>query len=340
MPRTDMMKEKGLTLVDAINEALYQEMERDDRVVCLGEDVGLNGGVFRVTDGLHARFGPRRVWDAPIAESGMIGLAIGLALAGHRPICEIQFSGFLPPAYDQLRNHAARFRSRTRGRRPCPLLVRAPNGGGIGAPESHGESLEALLAATPGLKVVVPGDPRAARGLLLAALADPDPVVFLEPTALYFAHKAPVPAADPFPWRLGQSYRRRPGRDLTLVTYGAGLPRALAAAERAAAFGVDAEIIDTPTLAPLDHRPIAASLARTGRLVITHDGPAAGGLAAELLARLHDDGCPPAAYRRVTAPDVPHPYPGHEAICCPTTEHLADVLVELAGPRRRLRVAE
>lgn len=330
-----------LHLAGAINHALGEALAADERVMLMGQDIGRLGGVFKVTDGLRHRFGAARVWDTPIAESGMVGHAIGLALGGRRPICEIQFSGFLYPAYDQLRNHAARFRSRTRGARSCPLVLRTPNGGGIAAPESHSESVEAALAAVPGLKVVVPGDPRGARGLLHAALADPDPVMFLEPTALYFALKGAVPADDPHPWAIGPPVRRRRGGDITVVTYGAGLRRALDAADRAARYGVEADVIELTTLSPLDHRPIAASVARTGRLVVHHDGTPYGDVGAELAARLHGQGVALRAFRRLCGHDVPYPYPGHEAICTPDVEQLEAALVELVGPQhRRLRVVD
>lgn len=330
-----------LHLAGAINRALGEALAADERVVLMGQDIGRLGGVFKVTDGLHDRFGAARVWDTPIAESGMVGHAIGLALGGRRPICEIQFSGFLYPAYDQLRNHAARFRSRTRGARSCPLVLRTPNGGGIAAPESHSESVEATLAAIPGLKVVVPGDPRGARGLLHAALADPDPVMFLEPTALYFALKGAVPADDPHAWAIGPPVRRRRGDHVTVVAYGAGLRRALDAADRAARYGIEADVIELTTLSPLDHRPIAASVARTGRLVVHHDGTPYGDVGAELAARLHGEGVALHAFRRLCGHDVPYPYPGHEAVCCPGVEALEAALVELVGPQhRRLRVVD
>src|ERR1043166_7726105 len=204
MPRAEAMKEKGLTLVDAINEALYQEMERDDRVVVLAEDVGLNGGVFRVTEGLQKRFGPERVVDTPLAESGIMGTAIGLAMAGMRPVPEIQFDGFLGPAYDQLVNHAARYRTRSRGAITVPLTVRVPVGGGIHAPELHSDSPEAIYAHTPGLKVVMPSTAQDAKGLLTSAIRDPDPVIFFEPKRIYRAFREEVPE-DEYTIPIGQA---------------------------------------------------------------------------------------------------------------------------------------
>src|SRR5215831_1011462 len=220
MPRTETMLEKGLTLVDAINEALYQEMERDDRVVILGEDVGLNGGVFRVTDGLQKKFGPDRVIDTPLAESGIMGTAIGLAMAGMRPVPEIQFEGFLGPAYDQLVNHAARYRTRSRGAITVPMTVRVPVGGGIRAPELHSDSPEAIYAHTPGLKVVMPSTPFDAKGLLIAAIRDPDPVIFFEPKRIYRAFREDVPE-DEYTVPIGRAKVLNEGKDVTVITWGA-----------------------------------------------------------------------------------------------------------------------
>src|ERR1044071_8894334 len=217
MPRTDAMTEKGLTLVDAINEALYQEMERDERVVVLGEDVGLNGGVFRVTEGLQQRFGPERVIDTPLAESGIMGTSVGLAMAGMRPVPEIQFEGFLGPAYDQLVNHAARYRTRSRGAITIPLTVRVPVGGGIHAPELHSDSPEAIYAHHPGLKVVMPCTPTDAKGLLLAAIREPDQVMFFEPKRVYRSYREQVPE-EAYTIPIGQAKVLSEGTDLTLVT--------------------------------------------------------------------------------------------------------------------------
>src|SRR6185295_2053158 len=216
MPRTEAMLEKGLTLVDAINEALYQEMERDDRVVILGEDVGLNGGVFRVTDGLQKRFGDNRVIDTPLAESGIMGSAIGLAMAGMRPIPEIQFEGFLGPAYDHLVNHAARYRTRSRGSITIPLTVRVPVGGGIHAPELHSDSPEAIYAHHPGLKVVMPCTPSDAKGLLLSCIRDPDPVIYFEPKRIYRAFREEVPE-DEYTIPIGPARIVTEGDDMTMI---------------------------------------------------------------------------------------------------------------------------
>jgi pyruvate dehydrogenase E1 component beta subunit len=278
-----------LTLVGAINQALARAMADDPAVVVLGEDVGVDGGVFRATDGLLARFGAERVIDTPLAETMIAGVAVGMAAAGLRPVAEIQFSGFIYPTIDQLANHASRLRNRTRGRLSCPLVVRAPCGGGIRAPEHHSESNEAMLAHVPGLRVVIPSSPRRAYGLLLAAIRDPDPVVFLEPARLYRALKEDVPDdGEAFP--LDAPVVLRGGRDVTLVAWGGGAVDALAAADRLGAEGVAAEVIDLATLKWLNMDPVLDSVARTGRCVIVHEAPLTAGFGAEVAARLAAEG--------------------------------------------------
>jgi pyruvate dehydrogenase E1 component beta subunit len=278
-----------LTLVGAINQALARAMADDPAVVVLGEDVGVDGGVFRATDGLLARFGAERVIDTPLAETMIAGVAVGMAAAGLRPVAEIQFSGFIYPTIDQLANHASRLRNRTRGRLSCPLVVRAPCGGGIRAPEHHSESNEAMLAHVPGLRVVIPSSPRRAYGLLLAAIRDPDPVEFLEPARLYRALKEDVPDdGEAFP--LDAPVVLRGGRDVTLVAWGGSAVDALAAADRLEAEGVAAEVIDLATLKWLNMDPILDSVARTGRCVIVHEAPLTAGFGAEVAARLAAEG--------------------------------------------------
>ena len=262
-----------LNLVEAIDQALLQEMERDPKVIVLGEDVGKDGGVFRVTDGLVQRFGEERVIDTPLAESGIVGVAIGMAIAGYRPVAEIQFSGFVYPAYDQLVSHASRMRNRTRGRFTVPLVVRMPYGGGIRALEHHSESMEAVFAHVPGLKVVIPADPYEAKGLLTAAIRDPDPVVFFEPARVYRAIKMEVPEEE-YVIPLGRARVAREGRDLTLIAWGAQVRIALEAAERLAAEGrCDVEVIDVRTLSPFDFETVTASVVKTGRAVVVHEAP-------------------------------------------------------------------
>ncbi|PWV65758.1 alpha-ketoacid dehydrogenase subunit beta [Plasticicumulans acidivorans] len=278
-----------ITLVEAINLALARALEEDERVLVFGEDVGHNGGVFRATSGLQERFGERRVRDTPLNEAMIAGMAIGMAAQGLRPVAEIQFSGFIYPALDQLINHAARLRNRTRSRLSCPLVLRAPAGGGIRAPEHHSESNEVLLAHIPGLRVVMPSSPRQAYGLLLAAIRDPDPVVFFEPTRLYRLLRETVDD-DAAALPLDTCFVLREGRDLTLVAWGASVHESLLAAEQLEAQAISAEVIDVATLSPLDMSTILASVAKTGRCCIVHEAPRSGGWGAEIAARLADEG--------------------------------------------------
>jgi pyruvate dehydrogenase E1 component beta subunit len=278
-----------ITLVEAVNLALAHELAADPRVLVLGEDVGVNGGVFRATAGLLERFGKDRVVDTPLAEGLIAGMSVGLAAQGMRPVAEIQFMGFLYPALDQLINHASRLRNRTRGRLTCPLVLRAPCGAGIHAPEHHSESTETLLAHIPGLRVVVPSSPARAYGLLLAAIRDPDPVVFLEPTRLYRLGKENV-RDDGEALPLDACFVLRDGADVTLVTWGAAVRETLAVADSLAAEGVGAEVIDVATLAPLDMQTILESVEKTGRCVIVHEAARNVGVGAEIAARLADEG--------------------------------------------------
>lgn len=272
-----------LTMVQAINQALSQEMERDPRVVLLGEDVGLDGGVFRVTEGLYEKFGGERVIDTPLAESGIIGAAIGMTALGLRPVAEIQFMGFIYPAFNQILSHAARLRNRTRGRFPVPLVIRTPYGAGVRALEHHSESTEALFCQIPGLTVVAPSSPAEAKGLLLAAIRADDPVLFLEPSRLYRAEKEEVPE-PPAELPLRKARIVRDGRDLTIVAWGAMIPAAMKAAEAVAGSGISAEIVDLRTLSPFDEDAVLASVGKTGRALIVHEAPRSCGLGAELAA--------------------------------------------------------
>jgi pyruvate dehydrogenase E1 component beta subunit len=277
------------TLLDAVNLALAYAMEEDKRVLILGEDVGIDGGVFRATNGLLDRFGKERVLDTPISETALGGLCVGLAAEGFRPVAEIQFMGFIYPTLDPLINHASRLRNRTRGRLTCPMVLRAPFGGGIHAPEHHSESTEALLAHIPGLRVVIPSSPARAYGLLLAAIRDPDPVVFLEPKRIYRTIKEDLAdTGEALP--LDRCFVLREGSDLTLVTWGAMTAEALDAAATLEQEGVSAEVIDVATLKPLDEATILASVERTGRCVIVHEAPRTGGFGAEIAARLAEHG--------------------------------------------------
>ncbi|MGB8425141.1 MAG: alpha-ketoacid dehydrogenase subunit beta [Desulfobacterales bacterium] len=277
-----------MTMVQALNLALMQEMEKDDRVIVLGEDVGRDGGVFRVTEGLIDKFGEQRVLDTPLAEAGIVGMSIGMAVYGLRPVCEMQFSGFSYQAFHQTENHAARMRWRSQGRFSVPMVLRMPYSGGVRALEHHSESREAYYAHTPGLKMVIPSGPRNARALLVSAIRDPDPVVFYESKALYRAFREEVPEEEEaFP--LGKSQIVREGSDITLVSYGSMMRPTLAAAETLKEKdAVKAEIIDLLTLSPLDDSLFTESVRKTGRAVIIHEAPRSYGPAAEIVAKLVD----------------------------------------------------
>ncbi len=312
-----------ITLVEAVNMALARAMEEDDTVLMLGEDVGVDGGVFRATDGLLARFGPRRVLDTPLAEVAIAGVSVGVAAQGFRPVAEIQFMGFIYPTIDQLVNHAVRLRNRTRGRLTCPMVLRAPFGGGIHAPEHHSESTEAMFAHIPGLRVVIPSSPALAYGLLLASIRDPDPVVFLEPKRIYRAVKEKVEdSGDALP--LDTCFVRREGSDITFVTWGAMIQETLAAADELAAGGVSAEVIDLATLKPLDMPTILDSVEKTGRCVIVHEAALTAGFGAEIAARLAEHGLLSlqAPVVRVAGYDTVMPLPKMEHHYMPSSERV------------------
>lgn len=275
-----------LTLVQSINQSLAQAMAGDDTIVVLGEDVGVNGGVFRVTEGLKQRF-PERVFDTPLAESGIIGFSIGLAMNGFKPIPEIQFEGFLGPAYDQITNHAARFRTRTRSAITMPMVIRVPVGGGIHAPELHSDSPEAIYAHTPGLKVVMPSTPYDAKGLLLSAIRDPDPVIFFEPKRVYRAFREEVPDEE-YTIPIGKAKVVQEGTDVTVVTWGASLFQCLEALDNMPE-DVSAELIDLRTIYPLDVDTIAESVSKTGRCVVVQEAPKTAGMASEISALIQEN---------------------------------------------------
>ncbi len=274
-------------MVEAINNGLVVAMETDPSVVVLGEDVGKEGGVFRVTEGLQVKFGPHRVFDTPLAESAIVGTAIGMAVKGLRPVAEIQFEGFLPPAMDQIFSHASRIRNRSRGRYTCPLVVRSPWGGGIRAPEHHSESPEAHFAHNPGLKVVMPASPYDAKGLIISAIRDPDPVIFFEPKRIYRAIREEVPDGD-YTVPIGKAKIVREGRDVTIVTWGAMVRETLRAAEAAANEGIQAEVIDLRTITPMDENAFLESVRKTGRAVVVHEAPRNCGVGAEVTARINE----------------------------------------------------
>lgn len=320
-----------MTLVQAINNALDFEMSRDDRVCCLGEDVGLNGGVFRVTEGLQKKFGPDRVIDTPLSESGIMGSSIGLALAGMRPIPEIQFEGFLGPAYDQLVNHAARFRNRTRGAMTVPLTVRVPWGGGIHAPEFHSDSPEAIYTHNPGLKVLCPCTPYDAKGLLLSAIRDPDPVVFFEPKRVYRSFREEVPEGD-YTVPIGKAKVVAEGTDVTVISWGSMVFQCLEALDTLPE-DLSVELIDLRTINPLDQDAIIESVQKTGRAVIVQEAPKTCGMASEI-ATIIMERCflqLLAPVQRVCGFDTVMPYAKLELQYLPDAPRIAEAIQQVAA---------
>jgi len=276
-----------MNLISTINHTLDQELERDQRVVVFGEDVGLEGGVFRATVGLQKKYGEKRVFDTPLAESAIVGTAVGMAINGLRPVAEIQFSGFMYPAYNQIVSHVARMRNRTRGRLNLPMVIRMPHGGGIKALEHHSESLDTLLGHIPGLKVVTPSTPYDAKGLLLSAIRDEDPVIFLEPSKIYRAFKQEVPEED-YTIPLGKAKILQQGTDVTVVSWGAYVHEVLKAGQLLAEEGISLEIIDLRTISPIDRETIIESVQKTGRFVVVHEAAKSFGPGAELMALVNE----------------------------------------------------
>jgi pyruvate dehydrogenase E1 component beta subunit len=319
-----------MNMVQAINLALHQEMERDPSVIVMGEDVGKDEGVFRVTAGLLDAFGDQRVLDTPLAESGILGTAIGMAIAGVRPVTEMQFSGFSYLAIPQLEGNASRYRSRTQGQRTIPLVIRMPYGGGVRALEHHSESREATFAHLPGVKVVIPSGPRNARALMAAAIRDPDPVVFMEPKRSYRAFKEEVPETEEI-IPIGQAAVVQEGTDLTVIAWGAMLRTAIEATRQIQeARGVSVELIDLQTISPLDVRTIAASVKKTGRCVVVQEAPRNLGLASEIIAQINDRVLLwlEAPVARVTGYDVVTPYFARELGYMPTPERVVASMLE------------
>ncbi|MDB5862728.1 MAG: pdhB [Betaproteobacteria bacterium] len=312
-----------VTLVEAINLALASEMTRDETVVVLGQDVGRDGGVFRATIGLVDKFGAERVLDTPLAEGMIAGMAVGMAVEGLKPVAEIQFSGFAYTTIDQILNHAGRMRYRTRGRMSCPMVLRTPCGGGIHAPEHHSESPEAMFAHMPGIRVVYPSSPRQAYGLLLAAIRDPDPVIFLEPTRLYRLFREEV-EDDGAALPLDSCFTLREGTDVTLVTWGGMVHETLAAADALAEEGYAAEVLDVATLKPYDIETILASVARTGRCVVVSEAPRTAGFASEIAAAVSEHGLLSlmAPVQRVTGYDSVMPLARLEKQYMPSVERI------------------
>ncbi len=313
-----------MTMVQALNLALRQEMEKDDSVIVLGEDVGLDGGVFRVTDGLIDQFGDQRVLDTPLAESAIAGMSIGMAVYGLKPVCEIQFSGFSYQNFHQIENHAARLRWRSRGRYHVPMVLRTPYGGGVRALEHHSESRETYWAHTPGLKMVIPSGPRNARALLVSAIRDPDPVIFYEAKALYRAFREDVPEAEET-LPIGEPQRVKEGQDLTLISYGAMMRPTLEAAQQLQdRDGIAAEVIDLLTISPLDEKILVQSAKKTGRAVVVHEAPRSFGPGAEVVSRLMEKAFYylEAPIERVTGYDVVIPLFSREKAYLPDAERI------------------
>ncbi|MCH7701369.1 MAG: alpha-ketoacid dehydrogenase subunit beta [Planctomycetes bacterium] len=320
-----------MNMVKALNLGLSEALRRDPEVVVMGQDVGRDEGVFRVTETLLAEFGAKRVIDTPLAEAAIVGAAVGMALCGMRPVCEIQFSGFAYQAYHQIEGHMCRFRNRTRGRYHIPMVIRMPYGGGIRAIEHHSESREAIYAHTPGLKLVVPSSPRTARGLLAAAIRDPDPVIFFEPKALYRAFREEVPEEEEV-IEIGRARVVRPGSDITFISYGASLRPTLEAAEELAdGDSVSAEVVDLQSISPIDTDTITESVTKTGRAIVIHEGPRTCGVGAEIAARIMETSMfhLEAPVRRLTGFDVHFPYFMRERPYLPNAERIAHAAREL-----------
>ena len=321
-----------ITLVESVNLGLARAMAGDEHVVLLGEDIGRDGGVFRATAGLLERFGPERVRDTPLSEAVIAGLSVGLAAQGFRPIAEIQFDGFTLATLDQMANHAARLRTRTRGRLSCPMVLRAPYGGGIRAPEHHSDSVETFFAHVPGLRVVIPSSPQRAYGLLLSAVRDPDPVVFLEPKRLYRSFKERV-VDDGVGLPLDQCFVLREGTHVTVVAWGAMAIEAMKAADTLAGEGISAEVIDVATLKPLDTETIMRSVRKTGRCVIAHEAPRTGGFGGEIAACIAQYALLSllAPVRRVTGFDCIMPLPRLEGAYLPSATDIAEAAREVVA---------
>jgi pyruvate dehydrogenase E1 component beta subunit len=319
-----------MTIIEALNQGLALELERDDRIVLLGQDVGVNGGIFRVTKHLQQRFGERRVFDTPLSESAIIGSSIGMAVHGLHPVAEIQFGGFLFLCMSQL-TQAARMRFRSASVFTCPLVVRAAYGGGVRTPEMHSESLEGLFMQTPGLKVVVPSNPYDAKGLLASAIEDPDPVLFLENIKLYRSFRQETPE-ERYTIPLGKANTLQEGKDMSIFTYGAMVPVVLTATKRAQyEMGLSSEVIDLRTIWPLDEATILASVEKTGRAIVVHEAPRAGGVSAEVTALINDH-CLYSLLKpveRVTGYDTPFPSPGLEDYYLPTPAKVLDAIMRV-----------
>jgi pyruvate dehydrogenase E1 component beta subunit len=323
-----------MTMIEALNAALALELERDKRVVVLGQDIGVNGGVFRVTEHLQSKFGEERVFDTPLSESAIIGSSVGMAIYGLRPIAEIQFAGFLFVCMNQLVSQAARIRFRSAGAYTCPLVVRAPYGGGVRTPELHSDSLEGVFLQTPGMKIVIPSNPYDAKGLLASAVEDPDPVLFLENIKLYRSFRQETPE-EYYSVPLGKARVVQEGTDVSLFAYGAMVPLVLEAAKQAQQeMGTSVEVIDLRTIWPLDEETIVSSVEKTGRAIIVHEAPRAGGIGAEVTAIINEH-CLYSLLKpvgRVTGYDTPYPVPGQEDYYLPSVPKVMTALRQVMEP--------
>ncbi|KON85224.1 2-oxoisovalerate dehydrogenase [Rossellomorea marisflavi] len=327
-----MTTTKTMTMVQAITDGLRVMLNERSDTLLLGEDIGTNGGVFRATDGLQAEFGEDRVLDTPLSEAGFIGAAIGMAVNGFRPVAEVQFLGFIYPAYEQIMTHASRLRSRTLGHYTCPMVIRAPYGAGVRAPEIHSDSTEALFTHMPGIKVVCPSTPREAKGLLIAAIEDPDPVLFLEPMQCYRSTREEVPEGK-YTVEIGKGRTVLEGDDVTVIAWGAMVKVAEEAAKKAGEKGISCEVLDMRTLSPLDKDLITESVQKTGRTVIVHEAHATGGVGNDVLAIINDFSFlyQKAPVERVTGFDTPVPYFGYEDYYLPDTGRVLEAIERAAA---------
>ncbi|MFC7786195.1 MULTISPECIES: alpha-ketoacid dehydrogenase subunit beta [unclassified Rossellomorea] len=326
-----LTKMKTLTMVQAITDGMRVMLEENEDVLLMGEDIGTNGGVFRATDGLQQEFGEDRVLDTPLSEAGFIGAAIGMGLNGFRPVAEVQFLGFIYPAYEQIMTHASRLRSRTLGHFTCPLVIRAPYGAGVRAPEIHSDSTEALFTHMPGIKVVCPATPYDAKGLLIAAIEDPDPVLFLEPMRCYRSSREEVPE-EKYTVEIGKGKVVKEGEDVTIIAWGAMVKIAEDAAKEATGKGISCEVLDLRTLYPLDKDLISSSVQKTGRTVIVHEAHATGGVGNDVLAIINDTSFlyQKAPTERVTGFDTPVPYFGFEDFYLPDSKRVLAAVEKVA----------
>jgi 2-oxoisovalerate dehydrogenase E1 component beta subunit len=326
-----LTKMKTLTMVQAITDGMRVMLEENEDVLLMGEDIGTNGGVFRATDGLQQEFGEDRVLDTPLSEAGFIGAAIGMGLNGFRPVAEVQFLGFIYPAYEQIMTHASRLRSRTLGHFTCPLVIRAPYGAGVRAPEIHSDSTEALFTHMPGIKVVCPATPYDAKGLLIAAIEDPDPVLFLEPMSCYRSSREEVPE-EKYTVEIGKGKVVKEGEDVTIIAWGAMVKIAEDAAKEATGKGISCEVLDLRTLYPLDKDLISSSVQKTGRTVIVHEAHATGGVGNDVLAIINDTSFlyQKAPTERVTGFDTPVPYFGFEDFYLPDSKRVLAAVEKVA----------